>query len=82
MNKDSGLYVLDSIGVVFTYLQTEHVFQIVSLILTIVATTLSIVFTAYKWFKKAWKDKHISLEELEELEEELKEKMDKGENKE
>lgn len=79
-NNDHAMYGLNLFAGIFTALQTEHAFQIASLVLTCVATLLSICFTVWKWWKKAYKDKHITLEEVEELEEELKKKMEKKEN--
>ena len=77
MKRESGNWILDSVAWILTYIQTEETFKIISLVLTCIATGLSILFTIWKWWKKAYKDKHISLEELEKLEEELKGKEEK-----
>lgn len=87
-NNDNAMYGLNLFAGIFTAIQTEHAFQIASLVLTCVATLLSICFTVWKWWKKAYADKKITSEELEELEKQLegkeKELQDKikGENKE
>ena len=52
-----------------TATQTNEVFQIISLVLTIVATAFSIIFTGIRlfyWFKNAAKDGQISQEEVDE----------------
>lgn len=61
---------LDWIGcgfaTVFTAVQTQEVFQIVSLILTCVATGLTIAYTIYKWYKNAMQDKKLDENEIKE----------------
>lgn len=67
-------------GVIFTAIQTNEVFQIVSLILTCIATLLSICITLYNIYKKAKEGKfevsdlEKAKEEIEKLKEQLKEK--------
>lgn len=55
-------------GNAFTYiltaLQTNEVFQIIELILSIILTLLLIVFRLWKWFKEAKKDGKITSDEL------------------
>ena len=65
----------------FTIIQTNQVFQIVSLILTCVATFLSICITLYNLYKKA-KEGKLEVSDLEKAKEEiekLKEQIAKGE---
>lgn len=61
---------LDWIGcgfaTILTAVQTQEVFQIISLILTCIATGLTIAFTIYKWFKNAMKDKKLDEKEIKE----------------
>lgn len=71
MNKQVINYSLDGIAFILTGLQTEVVFQIISLILTIIATLISIFFTIVSWYNKAKKDGVISKEEYDELFKEL-----------
>lgn len=71
MNKQVINYSLDGIAFILTGLQTEAVFQIISLILTIIATLISIFFTIVSWYNKAKKDGVISKEEYDELFKEL-----------
>lgn len=61
-------------GVIFTAIQTNELFQFISLILTCLATALSIFYTFYIWFKKAKADGKITKKEIEELKDELKRK--------
>lgn len=69
--KDShGIsYIADGIAVIMTGLQTNEVFQLISLIITIVASLFSVIFTGvrlYYWFKNASEDGKISKEEVDE----------------
>ena len=60
-------YIGCGIGAVLTVVQTNEVFQLVSLILTCIATAVAIGFTIYKWIKTATADGKIDKEEIEEL---------------
>lgn len=78
-------YICCGVATVLTVAQTNEIFQLVSLILTCIATLTAIGFTIYKWFKKAKADGKIDKEEIEELvdiiedgAEELKDKIDKN----
>lgn len=71
-------------GVVFTIVQTQQVFQIISLILTCIATLFSLGITLYNLYKKAKQGKfeasdlEKAKEEIEKLKEQI-EKESKGE---
>ena len=58
-------------GGIFTAIQTNEIFQYISLGLTILSTLVAIAFTIYKWYKKANEDGKITPEECEELKDEL-----------
>lgn len=62
-------YLGDAIAVVLTATQTNETYQIISMVLTIVATLFSIVLTIIKfvsWFREAKKDGVITQEEIDE----------------
>ena len=65
-------------GTIFTALQTNEVFQYISLAITILSSLLAIAFTIYKWWKKANEDGKITAEEIEELGNDLKDTLEKG----
>lgn len=67
-------FLTDTFGIVFTAIQTNELFQLVSLILTCLATAVSIGYTFYIWYKKAKADGKITKEEIEDLEEKIKRK--------
>ena len=85
---------LDWIGcgfaTILTAIQTQQVFQIISLVLTCLATAITIAYTVWKWYKNAMKDGKIDEKEIKEgieilsdAAKDVKElsKNDKGENK-
>ena len=55
------------VATALTVVQTNEVFQLISLILTIIATILTIAFNLYRWYKKAMKDGKIDENEIDEL---------------
>ena len=67
MKKDSWIFALDGLGGILTAVQTQEAFQIISLIFTIIATMVSIVFTIWKWWKSAKADGKITPEEVNDL---------------
>lgn len=71
MNNQKLAYGMNFISAVLTLTQTEHIFQIVQLILTIIAVIVSTGFTIYKWYKSAMKDGKITEEEIEDLKDKL-----------
>ena len=66
-------------GTILTVLQTNEVFQYISLALTILSTLVAIAFTVYKWYKKANEDGKITPEEIDELGKDIKDTLEKGE---
>lgn len=62
--KDKLNYIFDSLAIVGTLVQTEHIFQIISLVLTCISVVLSLALTIYKWFKRAKQDGKIDGEEI------------------
>lgn len=60
-------YIGCGTATVLTVVQTNQVFQLVSLILTCIATAVAIAFTIYKWYKAAKADGKIDKEEVKEL---------------
>lgn len=51
----------------FTAIQTKELFQYISLILSIICTILTIIFTIWRWYRKASADGKITEEEVDEL---------------
>lgn len=56
---------------IMTALSIEEIQQITLLILGVISSLVSILYTIYKWYRKASLDNNISLEELNELKKEL-----------
>lgn len=70
-------WICNSIGLGLTAIQTEQAFKLISLILTILATLLSIALTIWTWWRKAKIDGKLTPEELEELKKKIEEERDK-----
>ena len=69
MNKfeDAILYSVDGCGLVMSITQTEAVFQIIQLVLSIFATLITTAYIIYKWYKRAKADGKITKNEVGEL---------------
>ena len=65
-NKDFLEWIGCGFGTVLTAVQTQQVFQIISLVLTCLATALTIAYTLWKWWKNAKKDGKIDEKEIKE----------------
>lgn len=76
-NRNIGSWIGNACATVFTALQTDLVFQIISGILTIISILVSLSFSIYNWHKEAKKDGKISKDELDEL---IQIAKDKGED--
>lgn len=62
---------LDIIGITFqsmlTIAQTDEIFRIISLVLTIISAVIVLARNIYEWYLKASADKILSKDELKEL---------------
>lgn len=65
-NENFESWLGNGIAAVFTAIQTDAIFQYVSLALTIVSVVISIAFTLWKWWKAAKADGRIDEKEIEE----------------
>ena len=81
--------ICNSFALAFTVLQTEHIFQVTSLILTCISIAISLIFRIVETFKKWNETKDVTQEQVESLINEtqktineLKEKIREYENKE
>lgn len=64
-----------------TIAQTNEIFQLAMLILSIVSTLFTIAYTIYKWYNKAKQDGKITPEEIKELGDDLQECLKDKEEK-
>lgn len=76
MNKDGLGYITNGIAIVFSALQQNELFSIISWVLTILATLVTIAYTLWKWWRRAKADGKITDEEIEEGLEITKEGLD------
>lgn len=65
-NKEFLDWIGCGFATVFTAVQTQEIFQAISLILTCIATALTIAYTIWRWYKNAMKDGKIDKKELKE----------------
>ena len=66
-NKNIISYIGSALGVIFTIVQSNEIFQLISLILTIISVLVSLAFSIYKRIITATKDGKIDEEEVDEL---------------
>lgn len=66
-NKNVISYIGSVLGGVFTIVQSNEIFQLISLILTIISVLVSVAFSIYRWIIMATKDGKITEEEVNEL---------------
>ena len=64
-------YIGSVFGGVMTATQTNEIFQIIQAILTILGLLITIDYTIWKWYKNASKDGKITIDEVDELFDEL-----------
>lgn len=75
--KDTRIdYVLDALAIALGLSQGQELLSYIQLGLGILATILSLVYTIYKWWKKASADGKITKDEIKELSDDLKDKLD------
>ena len=67
VNTNATPYVSNAIAVVMTAVQTNQVFQIISMVLTILSILVSFAYTIYKWYKSAKEDGKITPNEIKEI---------------
>ena len=66
-NKNIISHIGSTLGAIFTIVQSNEIFQLISLILTIISVLVSIAFSIYRWIITATKDGKIDEEEVNEL---------------
>lgn len=75
--KDTRIdYVLDALAIALGLSQGQELLSYIQLGLGILATIVSIAFSIWKWWKKASADGKITEEEIKELSDDLKDKLD------
>ena len=76
MKKDFISWTGTAFGTILTALQTDQVFQYISLGLTILSTLVAIAYTIWKWWKKAKSDGEVTPDEVNELVDDVKNIID------
>ena len=66
-NKNIISYIGSALGGIFTIVQSNEIFQLISLILTIISVLVSVAFSIYKRIITATKDGKITKKEIDEL---------------
>ena len=75
--KDARVdYFLDAIALSLGLSQGKELLSYIQLGLGVIATLLSIAYSIYKWWKKASADGKITKEEIKDLSDDLKDKLD------
>lgn len=68
-------------GTILTAIQSDQIFQYISLALTILSTLIAISYTIWKWWRKAKEDGKIDEEEVKDLVDQIDDIVKKGEDK-
>ena len=68
-------------GTILTAVQSDQIFQYISLALTILSTLIAISYTIWKWWRKAKEDGKIDEEEVKDLVDQIDDVVKKGEDK-
>lgn len=75
--KDTRIdYLFDAVAIALGLSQGEDLLRYIQLGLGILATLLSLAYTFWKWWKKASADGKITKDEIKELSDDLKDKLD------
>lgn len=75
--KDTRIdYMLDALAIALGLSQGQELLSYIQLGLGILATIVSIAFSIWKWWKKASADGKITKDEIKELSDNLKDKLD------
>lgn len=69
-----------ALGTIFTAIQTNEVFQYISLGMTILSTLVALVYTIWKWYRKAKADGKITEDEIDELVDDVNQVVNKKED--
>lgn len=67
MNKFRYDIAGEGVAVVCTALQTNQVYQTISLILTVIGILVSLAYSIWKWFKEAKSDGKITADEIKDI---------------
>lgn len=81
MKHDYLSWVGSVFGTILTALQSDQIFQYISLALTILSTLIAISYTIWKWWRKAKEDGKIDEEEVKDLVDQIDDVVKKGEDK-
>ena len=83
MKNGSDIFAIMGNGLtyVMTTIQTNEIFQIVELCLSILTSLIIIGFKIWKWWKNASADGKITKEEIKELSDDIEEDVDKLKDK-
>lgn len=77
MNKEPLSWIGNGVGLVLTALQTNVIFQYISLFLTILATLVSLILSCYNLYQKVKKGQEIDQKDIQKLLGELEEANNK-----
>lgn len=74
--KDKLVIVGNILTYLLTVIETNEIFQLISLILSVAVSVIIILFKLYSWYKQAKKDGKITKDEVKDLTEDIKPEID------
>lgn len=75
MKNNNYDFLTNALGIAMTAVQTNEIFQLVSLILTCISIAFSMIFTIWKWYHNANADGKIDKKEIDEIMNEIDDKL-------
>lgn len=81
MKHDYLSWVGSVFGTILTAVQSDQIFQYISLGLTILSTLIAVSYTIWKWWRKAKEDGKIDEDEIKDLGDQIGDILKKGEDK-
>ena len=77
--SDIWCWIGSMVGTITTATQTDNVLRWIQLALTIVSTIVALVYTIWKWYRKAKADGKITEDEIDELIDDVNDVVNKKE---
>lgn len=72
--------ICNGIAIMGVVIQTDYLFNVISLILTCISITISILYTCWKWYKTIKEQKDITKEQADEIKNDIDKNLNEMKN--